>query len=620
MVEKTLNERRQEYLELSTNNNRLDFLLNELELEEPILMGILEKRQIASGNKLFFITNLIDPKTGNRKFEFLVEGTVFVGSYDFEDISEGDVVQFEFEPSYRNDEDWMKTHVYLGRVLNANPKTIKKVDLSLNTEFDANIVDDVAVVHVNENKGAKVYYADGIHNKLFIDFFNKKEKELIEKEELIQVQLEELDKIKEDTTNKKNKLEIEANLVKKQFSFLRRIGLIDDSFLQTKGNKEVIYDYVKQFSDLTQEDMLQIQTNIYRNSDNIFMYPMDVIKNIIASISTDQLTVLYGSSGTGKTSIIGKLADAIGAKYKVIPVQSSWIDRQDLLGYFNPLSKMYYSTPFLDAIKEAEEDEDTLYLIGLDELNLSQVEYYFADLLSLREQNEPIPLYSRQEYENNIAEINWYIQQNKDLQLNENSIKDNVLNKETFNYNLRLKNMNSFKPDLFIPKNVRFIGTMNIDGTTKPLSPKVIDRAYFIEVEKRNKNESLDNLDAKRLKITTNDLNKNIESIINFNELPITTLKELNVVLNERSKKYMQQVAKIYQQLGIKSDKELIDEIFYSKVLPKVNYFMKSNEDTPNILVSSIGKLVGEKSKSYKKANRMLDSSNNSKVFSYWGD
>ena len=39
-----------------------------------------------------------------------------------------------------------------------------------------------------------------------------------------------------------------------------------------------------------------------------------------------------------------------------------------------------------------------------------------------------------------------------------------------------------------IPENIRFIGTMNIDHTTKIISPKVIDRSFIIELTQQLEN------------------------------------------------------------------------------------------------------------------------------------
>ena len=49
-----------------------------------------------------------------------------------------------------------------------------------------------------------------------------------------------------------------------------------------------------------------------------------------------------------------------------------------------------------------------------------------------------------------------------------------------------------YPPDIKIPENIRFVGTINKDETTKSLSPKVIDRAFVIELNNRIKESDYD--------------------------------------------------------------------------------------------------------------------------------
>lgn len=72
----------------------------------------------------------------------------------------------------------------------------------------------------------------------------------------------------------------------------------------------------------------------------------------------------------------------------MIPVQSSWTDTQDLIGYFHPTDKTFVPTPFMEALAEASKNSNKLFLICLDEMNLAHVEYYFSELLSAREEKK----------------------------------------------------------------------------------------------------------------------------------------------------------------------------------------------------------------------------------------
>ena len=175
----------------------------------------------------------------------------------------------------------------------------------------------------------------------------------------------------------------------------------------------------------------------------------------------------------GKTSFVSNIARALGFAYKIIPVRPNWIDNQDLTGYFNPVERRYYSTPFLDALCEAKENPQKHYLICLDEMNLAHVEYYFSDVLSSMESGEGIPLYAHKDQENA-----WKRQEAIMASHNENTVE--WLDAKTDQENLK----NRYTPEFEIPQNVTFVGTLNMDATTNDLSPKVIDRSCIIKVTK----------------------------------------------------------------------------------------------------------------------------------------
>jgi hypothetical protein len=78
-----------------------------------------------------------------------------------------------------------------------------------------------------------------------------------------------------------------------------------------------------------------------------------VLAQFLCGLNTNQIIILHGAPGMGKTSFVKQLAKALGAECRIIPVRPNWIDNQDLTGYFNPVGHRYYATPFLDALCEA---------------------------------------------------------------------------------------------------------------------------------------------------------------------------------------------------------------------------------------------------------------------------
>ena len=224
-------------------------------------------------------------------------------------------------------------------------------------------------------------------------------------------------------------------------------------------------------SDLEEEkNILSLKNKL---EDQGYHCNIKVLAQFLLGLKTNQLIILHGAPGMGKTSFVSNIARALGFAYKIIPVRPNWIDNQDLTGYFNPVERRYYSTPFLDALCEAKENPQKHYLICLDEMNLAHVEYYFSDVLSSMESGEGIPLYAEKDQENTLK-------RQEAIMTSHNEDTVEWLDAKTDQENLK----NRYTPEFEIPQNVTFVGTLNMDATTNDLSPKVIDRSCIIKVTK----------------------------------------------------------------------------------------------------------------------------------------
>lgn len=124
---------------------------------------------------------------------------------------------------------------------------------------------------------------------------------------------------------------------------------------------------------------------------------------------------------------------------------SDWSSNEHILGFADALHPAkYVRTQSLDLVLRAAEHQHAPYFLILDEMNLSHVERYFADVLSSIESGESIHLYGDSEGRNDL-------------------LRDGVPKTVTF------------------PPNLFTIGTVNVDETTYMFSPKVLDRANTIE-------------------------------------------------------------------------------------------------------------------------------------------
>ncbi|HNQ03893.1 MAG TPA: AAA family ATPase [Thiobacillaceae bacterium] len=178
-------------------------------------------------------------------------------------------------------------------------------------------------------------------------------------------------------------------------------------------------------------------------------YSLSDIRCFLAGMAMSRLHLLQGISGTGKTSLPLAFARALGAGAALIEVQAGWRDRQDLIGHFNAFERRFYESEFLQALYKAQcpRYADGVFIVVLDEMNLSHPEQYFADLLSALEQD---PQYQKLDLMTAAVEPAPALLQNGRT--------------------------------LPLPQNVWFVGTANHDETTKDFADKTYDRAHVMEL------------------------------------------------------------------------------------------------------------------------------------------
>ena len=113
-------------------------------------------------------------------------------------------------------------------------------------------------------------------------------------------------------------------------------------------------------------------------------YKSEMIRLFISALASTKLVILQGISGTGKTSLAYAWGKFLKHDSCVASVQPSWRDRSELFGYFNEFTKKFNETDILKELYEAGYSDD-IHTIILDEMNISRVEYYFAEMLSILE-------------------------------------------------------------------------------------------------------------------------------------------------------------------------------------------------------------------------------------------
>lgn len=191
-----------------------------------------------------------------------------------------------------------------------------------------------------------------------------------------------------------------------------------------------------------------------------YSFTHDDLVNFHVCLKSEDLNILAGPSGIGKSSLPRLYAKALHGFAQGLPrflmasVKPGWLDSQELLGHFNALESRFQPSgngmfEFLinAAMEQGRNGESGVFICCLDEMNLSYIEHYFADFLSLLQ--KPI----------------------RERELHLFSRKDCSLDDPYCDYGT-----------IVVPHSMRFCGTVNVDETTKFFSPKVIDRVHFIEI------------------------------------------------------------------------------------------------------------------------------------------
>lgn len=300
---------------------------------------------------------------------------------------------------------------------------------------------------------------------------------------------------------------------------------------------------------------IQLRSEI---SQSGLVFSDTLINRFVASLLAKPFVLLTGLSGSGKTKIAQSFARWIcedKSQYKIIPVGSDWTNREPLLGYPNGLNTEEYILPDSGALRLIikalkEENQQKPYFLILDEMNLSHVERYFADFLSVMESDEEIMLYSGKQRKSSDkievpSNISW-------------------------------------------PQNLFIIGTVNIDETTYMFSPKVLDRANTIEFRIDDNNIKgfleqpskidLSVLDGKGATMAQHFLTLAKDNQIEQDEIYTATfvkffneLKKVGAEFGYRTAIEMLLLIKKLNTIGKFSKEESIDIALMQKLLPKLH-------------------------------------------------
>lgn len=201
-------------------------------------------------------------------------------------------------------------------------------------------------------------------------------------------------------------------------------------------------------------------------------YDKNTILNIAICLTQGFLTVFSGDPGCGKTSICNIFAKVFGLnkissllnipietatdvdRYISVSVERGWTSKRDFVGYYNPLSKTFDKSNrrVYDALCQLNGEKqrgitNLPYVILLDEANLSPMEYYWSDFMNICDDLGP------------KSKVN----------LGEDYV-------------------------FCIPETLHFLATINNDHTVETLSPRLIDRAWIIQLPQQSNVSSIETI------------------------------------------------------------------------------------------------------------------------------
>lgn len=317
-------------------------------------------------------------------------------------------------------------------------------------------------------------------------------------------------------------------------------GLCTVDFLMENSQPDEFDDQLVNLNDLC------INFRNYLAKEEGLYFDIETIRAFVSGLSASHLIILEGLSGTGKSSLARYFSEYISEKSFFEPVQATWRDRTSILGYFNDFSKTYNETEFLKRLYEATFKPNHINIMVLDELNISRIEYYFADFLSILE-------YPSDEWKLKIMQLPYDFEAPMHL---ENGI-------------------------LEIAPTTWFIGTANKDDSTYTITDKVYDRAITISFDDRNEpfevNEETPKITLSYQKLMSlfesaqNDSSKKMsrEDFARFRNLTNFTYNTFDLTFGNRIMHQIELLVPVYVACGGQKE-EALDFMFARKVVAKL--------------------------------------------------
>jgi len=374
----------------------------------------------------------------------------------------------------------------------------------------------------------------------------------------------------------------------------------------------------------------------------------------LTALRTKPFMLLAGISGTGKSRIVRKLAQASvteelqrrydpksvtkgfnrwelhkPANFELIQVKPNWHNSLEVVGYKSNIGGAHYEyTPFVEFVARAWKEPEVPFFLCLDEMNLAPVEQYFAEFLSAIESRS----FENAEYETDpiIKPFVEFGEEVCDMMINH--LVGKVDASKVVPDSIESKLVERFKTKgLTLPENLLVLGTVNMDETTFSFSRKVLDRAMsvvmneveydkFFSGESENDVAEMDDNTRKLLidrpirglEAEDNESNTVKEFLTNINEVLEDTPFKLGYRAANEALLYVSAAHKFNSEVDIHA---ALDDFTMMKILSRIEGDKRSIGNLLNDLQEVI---TAEYPKSNERLGKMAETLKNKQFVSYW--
>lgn len=369
---------------------------------------------------------------------------------------------------------------------------------------------------------------------------------------------------------------------------------------------DFIDDVTKRIQRTSIQSLRELVSHVknYAGTVEQLYYTDNDIRAFLAGMSVSRLLILQGMSGTGKSSLPRIFSEAISGFNRLIPVESSWRDRNELLGYYNDFNKKFNAKSFTIELYRSSKDrcQEIPTFIVLDEMNLARIEYYFSDFLAILQEPDhdkwlielvssdmrtlpmelPESIKEKMKKESPSVFSIWEkIEKSRQGDLKAET-SDEDKEKLTL-YLAKLGQLTGAKSlidgrKIKVTDNIWFVGTANRDESTFEISDKVYDRAQVVSLNRKGIPEKYISTSAKYISVSkleelfkdavsTNEYRDEVES--RLNALDEVLMEQFDISFGNRIVTQTMNFVAVFVAAG----GELVDALDYqisTKILRKV--------------------------------------------------